>query len=227
MNYINEILIPYISDLFPQLFEGLIVTIQASVFSFILALLLGTVLAVIQLFNIKWLNSIINIFNAYFRATPLLIQLFIFYYGLPQVIDPMKSFPKELALIICLGLNSSAYISEILRGAVDSVDRGQFEASISFGMTIPQAMRRIILPQAAVAATPSIINSLLDIIKMTSLGMTVGIMDLMGTAQYAAATSYRTLETYVSAAVFYWILMILVYFIQKWYEQRISIAYER
>lgn len=227
MNYFNEILLPYLSNLVPALADGFLVTIQASILSFILALVLGTVLAVIQLFNIKLLNSFISIFTAYFRATPLLIQLFIFYYGLPQIIEPMRSFPKELALIICLGLNSAAYISEILRGAVESVDSGQYEASISFGMTIPQAMKRVILPQAAVAATPSIINNLLDIIKMTSLGMTIGIMDLMGTAQYSAATSYRTLETYLTAAVFYWILMFAVHLIQRWYEKRITIAYQR
>lgn len=227
MNYFNEILMPYLTNLIPALTDGFIVTIQASILSFILALMLGTVLAVIQLFNIKFLNAIINIFTAYFRATPLLIQLFIFYYGLPQIIEPMRSFPKELALIICLGLNSSAYISEILRGAVESVDSGQYEAAISFGMNIPQAMQRVILPQAAIAATPSIINNLLDIIKMTSLGMTIGIMELMGTAQYAAATSYRTLETYLATAVFYWILMFVVNLIQRWYENRISLAYQR
>lgn len=90
-----------------------------------------------------------------------------------------------------------------IRGAIESVDKGQYEASIAFGLTHPQMMLKIILPQAAVAAIPPIVNSCLDIIKMSSLGMTIGIQDIMGEAQLTAATYYKTFETYILAAVFY------------------------
>lgn len=105
-----------------------------------------------------------------------------------------------MALILCLGLNSGAYISESIRGAIDSIDKRQDEASIVLGMTYLQMMTRVILPQAAVAAIPPITNSCMDIIKMSSLGMTIGIQDIMGEAQLTAATYYKTFETYVMAA---------------------------
>ena len=131
------------------------------------------------------------------------------------------------ALVLCLGLNSAAYISESIRGAIESVDKGQYEASIAFGLTHPQMMLKIILPQAAVAAIPPIVNSCLDIIKMSSLGMTIGIQDIMGEAQLTAATYYKTFETYILAAVFYWILAIVLGVVQKKVEKIISSAYQK
>ena len=227
MDYFINQFLPYFRQMFPMLVEGLKITAYLSLVSFSIALVLAVILTVLQLLNNKAINAIINVFKAYCRATPVLIQLFIFYYGLPEVIEPLKAISKTAALAICLSLNSAAYISEILRGAIDSVDRGQYEASISFGMSLPTAMRRVILPQASVAATPSIINAFLDLIKMTSLGMTVGIMDIMGSAQYTAAVTYRTLETYVIAAIFYWIIIIIVAQFQKKFEKRISVAYKK
>ena len=227
MDYFINQFLPYFRQMFPMLVKGLKITAYLSLVSFSIALVLAVLITVLQLLNNKAINSVTNVFKAYCRATPVLIQLFIFYYGLPEVIEPLKAIPKTAALAICLSLNSAAYISEILRGATDSVDRGQYEASISFGMSLPTAMRRVISPQASVAATPSIINAFLDLIKMTSLGMTVGIMDIMGSAQYTAAVTYRTLETYLIAAVFYWAIIIVVTQFQKKFERRISVAYKK
>ena len=109
-----------------------------------------------------------------------------------MVMDIMVSCPKILALIICLAMNRAAYMAETIRGAIESVDKGQYEACLGFGMTHTQTMRRVVLPQAAVAAIPPIVNSAIDIIKMSSLGMTIGIQDVMGEAQLSAAVSYKT-----------------------------------
>ena len=144
-----------------------------------------------------------------------------------MVFDVMKQCPKVLALIICLALNSAAYISEAIRGAIDSVEQGQYEASLAFGMTRYQMMTRIVLPQAAVAAIPPITNSCMDIIKMSSLGMTIGIQDIMGEAQLTAATYYKTFETYIIAAAFYWVLAIVLGKIQKKIEKKVSAAYQK
>lgn len=227
MTYLTETFIPYTKVLTPLLLEGLWITIYVSALAFLLSIILGAILAIIQHFRVKILSQLAKVYVSYFRGTPLLIQLFLFYYGLPMVFDVMKRCPKTFALVLCLGLNSAAYISESIRGAIESVDKGQYEASIAFGLTHPQMMLKIILPQAAVAAIPPIVNSCLDIIKMSSLGMTIGIRDIMGEAQLTAATYYKTFETYILAAVFYWILAIVLGVVQKKVEKIISSAYQK
>ena len=211
MSYLTETFLPYAGVLLPRLLQGVWITIYISVFSF----------------KIKGLDTIARVYVSYFRGTPLLIQLFLFYYGLPMVLEIIKECPKTLALILCLGLNSAAYISESIRGAIDSVDKGQYEACIAFGISHRQMMMKIILPQAAVAAIPPIVNSCMDIIKMSSLGMTIGIQDIMGEAQLTAATYYRTFETYIMAAAFYWILAIVLGAAQKKVELAVGSAYRK
>ena len=227
MNYITDTFLPYAQILVPLLLKGLWVTIYISALSFLLSIVLGAILAVIQHFNVKVLSQIAKIYVSYFRGTPLLIQLFLFYYGLPMIIDIMKQCPKTLALVLCLGLNSAAYISESIRGAIESIDKGQYEASMAFGLTHRQMMVKIILPQAAVAAIPPIVNSCMDIIKMSSLGMTIGILDIMGEAQLTAATYYKTFETYILAAAFYWILAVILGRVQKRVELKVGSAYRK
>ena len=227
MTYLTETFLPYAKLLVPLLIKGLWITIYVSVGAFVLSIILGALLAVVQHFNIKGLNAFAKVYVSYFRGTPLLIQLFLFYYGLPMVFEFMKSCPKTFALIFCLGLNSAAYISESIRGAIESVDNGQYEASLAFGLSHSQTMFHIVLPQAAVAAVPPIVNSCMDIIKMSSLGMTIGILDIMGEAQLTAATYFMTFETYILAAAFYWILAVVLGKLQKQVELKIGTAYKK
>ncbi|MEF9953103.1 MAG: amino acid ABC transporter permease [Clostridium sp.] len=214
-------------ELLPLLLKGLKITIWVSSIAFILSVFLGAILAIVQFFKVKVLSILVKIYISYFRGTPLLIQLFIFYYGFPMIFDFMKTFPKTEALILCLALNSSAYIAEIIRGSIESVDKGQYEACLAFGMSKTKMMTRIILPQAAVSSIPPIVNSALDIIKMSSLGMTIGIQDIMGEAQLAAAVSYKMLETYIVAAAFYWIISVILSKVQKMFEIKVGLAYRR
>ena len=218
MEYLTETFIPYARILVPLLVKGLGITIYVSAAAFFLSVVLGALLAVIQHFKIKGLNQFVKIYVSYFRGIPLLIQLFIFYYGLPMVMDIMKNCPKTLALILCLALNAAAYISESIRGAIEC---------LAFGLTYTQMMTKVILPQAAVAAIPPITNSCLDLIKMSSLGMTIGIQDIMGEAQLTAATYYKTFETYILAAAFYWALAAVLGRVQRMIEQKIGVAYRK
>ncbi len=227
MTYLTETFLPYAKLLTPLLVKGLWITIYVSAGAFLLSIVLGALLAVVQHFKVKGLSSFARVYVSYFRGTPLLIQLFLFYYGLPMVFDFMQKCPKTFALIFCLGLNSAAYISESIRGAIESVDNGQYEASLAFGLSHSQMMFNIVLPQAAVAAIPPIVNSCMDIIKMSSLGMTIGIQDIMGEAQLTAATYYKTFETYILAAAFYWLLAILLGKLQKRVEHKIGTAYRK
>ena len=227
MAYLTETFIPYSKILVPLLAKGLWVTIYVSAMAFVLSIVLGALLAVFQHFNVKILAPLARVYVSYFRGTPLLIQLFLFFYGLPMVFDIFKNCPKLFALVFCLGMNSAAYISESIRGSIESIDKGQYEASLAFGLTHSQMMFKIILPQAAVAAIPPIVNSCMDIIKMSSLGMTIGIQDIMGEAQLTAATYYMTFETYIMAAAFYWVLAIVLGRVQKQVEANIGKAYRK
>ena len=227
MEYLTQEFMPYITDLIPLLIKGMKVTILVSIFAFIISIVLGAILAIIQHYHVMILDPIAKVYISYFRGTPLLIQLFLFFYGLPMVLEIMVRCPKILALIICLAMNSAAYLAETIRGAIESVDKGQYEACLGFGMTHTQTMLRVVLPQAAVAAIPPIVNSAIDIIKMSSLGMTIGIQDVMGEAQLAAAVSYKTFETYIIAAAFYWILALVLGRIQRIVERKIGVAYQK
>lgn len=227
MSYLTETFIPYSQILIPLLAKGLWVTIYVSAMAFVLSIVLGALLAVVQHFHVKFLDPFARLYVSYFRGTPLLIQLFLFFYGLPMVFDIFKNCPKLFALVFCLGMNSAAYISESIRGAIESIDKGQYEASLAFGLTHSQMMFKIILPQAAVAAIPPIVNSCMDIIKMSSLGMTIGIQDIMGEAQLTAATYYMTFETYIMAAAFYWVLAIVLGRVQRKVETSIGKAYRK
>lgn len=227
MNYIINELIPYAQEILPDLIEGLGLTVFIGIISFLGALLIGAILAVIYTLNNKFINSIIRIYVSFYRGTPLLMQLFLFYYGLPMIFEILLVIPKMEALMFCMALNGSAYVCESIRGAIEGVDKGQYEASIAFGMTHYEAMRKIIIPQAAVAAVPTLTSTFLDLIKMSSIGMTVGIQELTGKAQLITATLYNAFETYLIAILIYWVLSIVFEQFQKWIEHKISVAYVR
>lgn len=227
MTYLIDVFIPYFREITPLLLKGLGITLYVSSIAFAICTVLGVFLAIVQFLKIPVLEQMAMLYVSFFRGTPLLIQLFLFFYGLPMVMDLMKAFPKMWALITCLALNGAAYVSESVRGALESVDRGQYEAAVAFGMSLRKTMTRIMLPQAAVAAVPPMVNTALDIVKMSSLGMTIGIQDIMGQAQLSAAVTYRTFETYIIAATYYWLLAILLGRIQKATERKVGRAYLR
>ena len=215
MEYLTQEVMPYVVKLVPLLINGMKITIFVSILAFAISIVMGVILAIIQHYHVAILDPIAKVYISYFRGTPLLIQLFLFFYGLPMVMDIMVRCPKILALIICLAMNSAAYMAETIRGAIESVDKGQYEACLGFGMTHTQTMTRVVLPQAAVAAIPPIVNS------------TIGIQDVMGEAQLSAAVSYKTFETYIIAAAFYWILALILGKIQRIVERKIGVAYQK
>ena len=227
MTYFIDVFVPYCREITPLLLKGLCITLYVSSVAFAICTVLGIFLAIVQFLRIPIFVHMARLYVSFFRGTPLLIQLFLFFYGLPMVLDIMKSFPKMWALVTCLALNSAAYVSESVRGALESVDKGQYEAALAFGMSTRKTMTRIMLPQAAVAAVPPMANTALDIIKMSSLGMTIGIQDIMGQAQLSAAVTYRTFETYVIAAAYYWVIAILLGRLQKMMERKVGRAYRQ
>ena len=200
----------YFFSVMPGLLKKIPITLLLGVISYILALVLGVVLSLIQKSKMKVLNKIVKIYISFFRSTPYIAQLFIFYFGLPQLFESLKLITAAQALVISLAMNSSAFISEVIRGNIMSVDRGQMEAGLSLNMSKFDIYLRVIFPQALVSAIPSLGNAFINIIKGTSMGFTIGVVELLSQAKIGASNSYKFLESYVAVGLVYWMIVIII-----------------
>ncbi|ABM03691.1 amino acid ABC transporter membrane protein, PAAT family [Psychromonas ingrahamii 37] len=217
--------VQYILELLPILLKYLSVTMEMALLGFCFAIILAVILAVVRVFKIPLLHNLASVFISFFRGTPLLVQLFLLYYGLPQVMPIFAGVDAFSAAIIGLTLHFSAYMAESIRAAIMGVDKSQMEACLSIGMTRLQAMRRIILPQAARVATPSLMNYFIDMIKSTSLAFTLGVAEIMAKAQMEASSSFKYFESYLAVALIYWAVIELFSRLQHYLEIRMSRAY--
>lgn len=217
--------VEYMMSLYPLLISAVKVTLYIALVSLIFTVILGSVISVIRFFKVKILNQILGIYISFFRATPLLAQLFFLSFGVPQIIPAFQNMSAVTATIVTLSLNMSAYMAENFRGALESVEEGQFEACSSVGMNSIQAMVRIIIPQAIRVAIPSIGNNFIMLIKSSSLGFTVGVIDVLAKAKIASATTFKFFEAYFAVMVVYWILVIIFEQIQKQIENKVCYKY--
>ncbi len=217
--------VTYMMQAFPLLGKYIYLTISLSVISMIIGLSISLILVSIITYKIKGLNSLSKIYISFFRGTPLLVQLFLLYYGLPQVLPIFKNINAYTAAIIGLSMNSSAYMVETLRGSISSVDKGQMEAALSLGMSHWQGMKRIVLPQAARVAIPSLGNIFVDLVKSSSLAFTLGVAEILAQAQMSAAATYKFFENYLAVALIYWGIIIFFNYIQKILENKMNHAY--
>jgi cystine transport system permease protein len=158
------------------------------------------------------------------RGTPLLVQLFVIYYGLPSV---GIEFTPVTAGILALSLNAGAYLSESLRGAIRSIGVGQWRAGLSLGLSYGQTLRFIVLPQALRVAVPSMSNTLISLIKDTSPVSVITMTELMLATKEVIATTFRPLPLYIAAAVIYWILSLVFEQVQRYAEQRLNRAHQQ
>ncbi|MFM2485930.1 amino acid ABC transporter permease [Celerinatantimonas yamalensis] len=219
--------LPYMLGLFPILFKYLGTTMGMAVLGMIFALILAVVIANIRIFKIPILNPLCQVYISFFRGTPLLVQMFLFYYGLPQLIPALAGMNAFTAAVIALTLHFASYMTESIRAAIIGIDRSQMEASLSIGMTTPQAMCRIVLPQATRIAFPSLVNYFIDMIKSTSLAFTLGVSEIMAKAQLEAASSFKYLEAFLAVALIYWGVVVILTRIQIWTEKQLNKAYQR
>lgn len=217
MNLDFSILLPFTN----LVWEAAEITIKIGVLSFILALVLAIIVGSLRAANIpKVLKSILSVYVEFFRGTPLMVQLFIFYYGLPSFgmkVDPI------LASVLTMGLNSGAYLSEVVRAAVLSVDRGQYDAAAVLGYNHIQTTVHIVLPQAFRIAVPTFMNGFSSIVKETSLVSVLPIIELTKLGNQVYAKTYHPFEVYISLAIIYFIMTYTVTFLAKWIERRLSI----
>lgn len=217
----------YMWELLPVLLRYLPLTIQMATIAMFFALILACLLAVVRVSQVPFLNGFALLFISFFRGTPLLVQLFLFYYGLPQLISALISMAGVTAAVLGLTLHFSAYMAESIRAAIVGIDRSQTEAALSIGMTQSQLMRRIILPQATRVATPTLMNYFIDMIKATSLAFTLGVTELMGATQKEAAGSFLYLEAFLLVALIYWVVVEVLSWGQRRLEIYLNRAYQR
>jgi cystine transport system permease protein len=189
------------------------------VLSFALGLVLGLVVALVRLFGPRPLVPVVRFYVWIIRGTPLLVQLFLIFYGLPSVGIVLDAFP---AALIGFTLNVGAYTSEIIRAVIASVPRGQWEAAYSIGMTWRQAMQRTILPQAARVAVPPLSNSFISLVKDTSLAAAITVPELFQAAQRIVATTYEPLILYIEAALIYLAMSSVLSSLQTKLEARLG-----
>lgn len=202
------------------LLEAAWLTIYLSFISFIIALFIGVIIGTIKSFKTNWfLNLIISTYIEIFRGTPLLIQLFFIYYGLPQVGITMSS---HQAAIIGLSLNFAAYIAEIVRSGIQAVDKGQYEAAKSIGLTKIQMLKYIIYPQALRIVLPSLTNSYAAILKDSSLVSVLSITELTRAGQLIYVRTYEPFEIYLTLGIFYFIMTYSIAYLSRYIEKRMT-----
>ncbi|KHJ55348.1 cysteine ABC transporter permease [Aureimonas altamirensis] len=203
----------------PLLWAAIKFTAPLTLISFALGLSLGLLTALVRMFAPKPFALVARFYVWIFRGTPLLVQLFLIFYGLPSAGIVLDAFT---AAVIGFTLNVGAYTSEIIRAVIASVPRGQWEASYSIGMSWFQTMRRTILPQAARTAVPPLSNTFISLVKDTSLAAAITVPELFQQAQRIVAVTYEPLILYVQAALIYLLLSSVLSSLQTRMEKRLN-----
>ncbi|KQL52699.1 ABC transporter permease [Heyndrickxia shackletonii] len=208
-----------LAESLPPLLTATLMTIVLAVVSMLIALVLGFFTALARISKIKVLKAIASIYVSIFRGTPLLVQIFVIYYGLPQIGIQLEPIPSG---ILALSLNAGAYLSESFRAALISVDRGQHEAAVSLGMTYGQMMRRIIIPQSIRIAIPTMSNTYIILIKDTSLVSVITVTELLQMSSLIIAKTFEPLTIYLIAAAIYWVVITIFTVLLDRLEKRTS-----
>ncbi|AYA74801.1 MULTISPECIES: amino acid ABC transporter permease [unclassified Robertmurraya] len=218
MNLDFSQIVPYI----PFILEGIWVTLQFVIISIIFGFILGTVLALCKISKIKALNWFGDAYTSIFRGTPLILQLMIIYFAIPQLTG--YDISPFLSAILAFGLNSSAYVSEIIRAGIQAVDKGQTEAAQALGVPYRLMMKDIILPQALKNILPALMNEFITLTKESAIVSTIGYLDLMRRAQVVGADIYRNFEPLIFVGVIYWLLVMVLTIIGKVVERRLKFS---
>lgn len=208
-----------VQSFLPLLKAGITFTVPLTLVAFVLGLIVAVATALARLSNIKPLVLFARFYVWIIRGTPLLVQLFIIFYGLPKAGIIIDAWP---AAVIGFTLNVGAYSSETIRTAILSISKGQWEAAYSMGMTQSQALRRIIIPQAARVSVPPLANSFISLVKDTSLAATITVTEMFQVAQSITAATYEPLWLYSEAAVIYLMFCSVLSALQSWLELRLE-----
>lgn len=206
---------------FPFLLFGAWETIKLTALSVGIGLVLGTFIGMGRLSKLSLISFPCTAYVEFLRGTPLLVQISIVYFGLPQLGIQLPPYP---AAITALGLNSGAYIAEIVRAGIQSIPRGQYEAGRSLGLTHWQTMRFIILPQAFRNILPALGNEFITLTKDSSLASVIGVSELMRTGQFVISRTFQTFSIYFGIAVIYFMMTIIISRIVRFIERRLAVG---
>jgi len=206
-------------------------TLVLAIFILLLSLFLGAIIALIQQLKIPVFSQLISILQSFLRGTPNVVLLFLMYYALPETLELFASILRVefdansldpiITVVLTFSISYSVFQSEIIRGSVRSIEKGQIEAAQSLGFSSWQTFRRVVVPQAIVEAFPDITNSLMVIIKALSLAYLITVVDILGQAKIVGNLNYRYLEAFIGAALIYWLVGILLTFISNRFEMRL------
>ncbi len=206
-------------DALPTLLRATPTTLGFALAAMLLGLPLGFLVALSRLSRFAALRGVSSVFVSFIRGTPLLVQIFVIYYGLPSLgltLNPVAGG------VIALTLNAAAYLSETIRAAILSIPKGQREAATSLGLSGSQTMRLIVLPQAARVALPSLSNTLIGLVKDTSLVSVITVVELLRSAQLVIARTFEPFGPYLAAALIYWVISSLLELVQRALERRFA-----
>ena len=216
----NERVIQIVKDAFPQLIEKFFtMTIPLTVLSYTLAVLIAVAVAMIQYAHVKGLQKLCRIYIWIIRCTPLLVQLYLVYYGLPSAGIYLDAYPT---VVMVFGINEGAYLAETVRAAMEAVPAGQMEAGYCVGMSYMKIMAHVVLPQAFRTAFPSMFNSLISMVKETSLASTITVTEMFRQAIVINGRVYETLALYTEVALIYLAFCSLLTVLQRWGEKKLS-----
>lgn len=204
---------------------GLAVTLEVTGVALVLAFALGALIAVLKVLPCRSLRLVLDFYTSIFRGIPLIVLLFIAYFATPQLTGYKISM--FAASVLTLGLNGSATVSETLRGGIEGVDRGQYDASRALGLPYVTMMTRIIIPQALRSVAPALVNEVITVLKSSSLVATIGLMDMMRAAQSVQALTYRAFEPFIIVAAIYYVIVMCLTVVAACLERRLREPQQR
>ncbi|MDU0346293.1 amino acid ABC transporter permease [Microbacterium sp. KSW2-29] len=215
----NDLWTLLLDSFWPMVVAGITGTIPLSLASFAIGLVIALLMALLRLSPNVVLSGFARFYISIIRGTPLLVQLFVIFYGLPAVGVVIDPFP---AAVIAFSLNVGGYAAEVIRAAILSVPRGQWEAAHTVGLSPAKTLTRIILPQAARVSVPPLSNTFISLVKDSSLASLILVSELFRQAQNIAAFSYEFMAVYLEAALIYWLFCLVLSFAQNALEKRLD-----
>ncbi|WP_430742174.1 arginine ABC transporter permease ArtQ [Bacillus atrophaeus] len=204
----------------PFILEGLGITLKIVVVSAVIGIILGIVLSLCKISTFRPLIWIADFYTSVFRGTPLVLQLMIVYFGLPQLLG--FQIDQFWAAVAALSLNSAAYVSEIIRAGINAIDKGQKEAAVALGVPYSKMMKDLLLPQAFKNISPAIVNELITLTKESAIVTVIGLGDIMRRAYQAGAATYNYLEPLIIAGLIYYVLVLILTFVGKAIERKLK-----
>ena len=205
---------------FPDLARVIPVTLKITIVAMLASLVTGLAVALARIYRVPGLRQLAAAYVSFARGTPMLVQIYLSYYGIPLVVEFLRDkygwnmdvsqIPAIVFIYFAFTFNVAAYLSETIRAAILAIDKGQMEAALSVGMSSLQGMRRIVLPQALAVALPSFGNTVIALVKDTSLAFMISVVEMMGEAKILGARGLRFFEVYVAVALVYWGICIII-----------------